>query len=430
MYRDREELEEALKNVIEEIKHKRKVLEQINGELKKYNIPNGTINSIARGDDRIASLDSPLLCLICLAVYTITGIQSISPYEYYSDREIGLSQKKLGTSNRFHLLQLPIQLADVTMIDLENYITKIKMSYLVQMYHSQLITYDYETQRSPKFKRTKNGVVPVPDINKKSVEDISDHMLRETYLSDMLTLNVYSTEVEPLHYNEKNKTLTINNRATISILDGFHRLQGGVRAVAINPDLDLEMILSVRSYDTDSAKKYFGQINTINVVKPQRLKELKSQKYSDIVVRDLQKKTDLKGKIASSSKISEIAGQLTTFDILSYAIDKVFDPKTTLEAKEVSSYLVDFFNYLTGLFAQEFIMNPNEYRKGYINHPLMFAAYIRIAKDFKDQQTDLNKIKARIDKIDFHNRELLEILEDRRGINNNRNRNAMIHYFS
>ncbi|MGV2686958.1 hypothetical protein GNF82_22110, partial [Clostridium perfringens] len=128
-----------------------------------------------------------------------------------------------------------------------NYITKIKMSYLVQMYHSQLITYDYETQRSPKFKRTKNGVVPVPDINKKSVEDISDHMLRETYLSDMLTLNVYSTEVEPLHYNEKNKTLTINNRATISILDGFHRLQGGVRAVAINPDLDLEMILSVRS---------------------------------------------------------------------------------------------------------------------------------------------------------------------------------------
>ncbi|GAB6930091.1 DNA sulfur modification protein DndB [Paenibacillus sp. JCM 10914] len=430
MFRDREELEKSLLIVLEEIKHDRKILELVNRELKKYSVTNGTINSIARGHERIASIETAKLCLICLAVHTITGIHSISPYEYFSEREVEESKKVSGRLQTNQVLKLPIQLEDVIMLELDHYITKVKMSDLVQMYHSQLITYDYETQRSPKFKSTKSGVLPVPDINKKSVEDISQHMLSETYLSDMLTLNVYSTEVEPILFNRQNKTLTINKGAIISILDGFHRLQGGVRAVAINPDLDLDMILSVRSYDTDTAKKYFGQINTINVVKPQRLKELKSQSYSDIVVKDLQKNSDLKGRIASSSKISEIAGQLTTFDILSYAIDKVFEPKTTLEAKELSKYLVDFFNYLSGLFAQEFILNPNEYRESYINHPLMFAAYIQIAKQFKEQGIDLNKIKDRVEEIEFHDHGLIEILQDRRGMNNNRNRNAIMHYFS
>ena len=93
------------------------------------------------------------------------------------------------------------------MIDLENYVTKIKLSYLVQMFHSQLITYDYETRRSAKYKRTKDGVVPVPDVNKKSVEDISQHMIDETYLADMITLNVYSAEIEPLYYDSKIKLL-------------------------------------------------------------------------------------------------------------------------------------------------------------------------------------------------------------------------------
>ncbi|MBX4152245.1 DNA sulfur modification protein DndB, partial [Paenibacillus lautus] len=297
------------------------------------------------------------------------------------------------------------------------------------MFHSQLITYDYETQRSAKYKRSKDGVVPVPDVNRKSVEDISSHMLNETYLADMITLNVYSEEVEPLTYDSKHRTLIINEGATISILDGFHRLQAGVKAISVNPNLELEMILSIRSYDTDTAKKYFGQINTVNVVKPERIRELKSEKHSDIVVRDLQLKSDLKGKIASSSRVSEIAGQLTTFDILSYAIDEVFNPTTKLEAIDVSEYLVDFFNYLVGSFVDEFLDNPNDHRQTYINHPLMFVGYVQIAKKFKEENRTLKELKKYVDSINFKDPKLIEILEDRKGINNKRNRNKLLDYF-
>ncbi|GAA0835977.1 DNA sulfur modification protein DndB [Bifidobacterium pullorum subsp. gallinarum] len=427
MKKGRELLEIRLKEVIDEFKHKKKRIENVNKELVNYGVPSGTFNEISRGDISLNSLDLDLLCLISLSVHNETKDLSISPYEYFTEKEISSSKNYISEENEN--LDLPVELKDVILIDLENYITKVKMSFLVQLFHSQLITYDYETQRSAKYKRSKDGVVPVPNVNKKSVEDISQHMIKETYLADMITLNVYSNEIESLYYDSKNKILTINEGATISILDGFHRLQAGVRAFSVNPNLELEMILSIRSYDLDTAKKYFGQINTINVVKPERIKELKSEKHSDIVVRDLQMKSDLKGKIASSSKISEIAGQLTTFDVLSYAIDEVFGPTTKLEAMEVLNYLVDFFNYLVGSFVDEFLENPNYHRSQLINHPLMFAGYVQIAKNFKEQQKSLGELKSFVQAIDFTNDKLVKILQDRRGINNQRNRNKTIDYF-
>lgn len=427
MKKDRELLENSLTEVIDQIKHKRKDIEAINSELNEYNVPAGTLNSIITGSAGFSALDLVLLCLITLSVYKITNDTSISPYEFFTDNEIKSAKSYEGVQKRE--ISLPITFDNVVMMDYESYITKIKISLLVEMQHSKLILYNYETQRSAKYKRVKEAVIPTPDVNKKSVKDISEHMINQTYLPDMITLNVYSDEVEPLTYDEKNKTLTINNGAIISILDGFHRLQAGVRAVSFNPDLELEMILSIRSYDIETAKKYFGQINTINPIKPERLRELKSERHSDIVIRNLQKKSDLKGKIASASNISEIANQLTTFDILSFAVDEVFHPTTSLEAREISDYLVDFFNYLVGYYVDEFLINPNEHRKTYINHPLMFAGYVQIAKKMQEENKSLKDIKQIIEKLNFADEKLIDILENKKGINNRRNRASIIEYF-
>ncbi|MNC13361.1 hypothetical protein D3C75_611060 [compost metagenome] len=276
----------------------------------------------------------------------------------------------------------------------------------------------------------RDGVVPVPDVNLNSVKSIAENMVNETYLEDMITLNVYSDEVEALYYDDNNKTLTINDGATISILDGFHRLQGGVRAITINPELELEMILSIRNYDTPTAQKYFGQINTINVVKEERKKELLSEHESDLVVKELQKKSDLKGKIASASTIAEIAGQLTTFNVMSYAVDAVYKPKSKLEAREVSEYLIKFFDYLTGSFVDEFLLNPQKYKDSNINHPLMFIGYTVISKYFQDTNKSLKELKIYVEDLDLKNKELDELLNDkRRGINSNPLRKKVLNYF-
>ena len=431
MKKDREKLEEMISEIITEIKVDRKKVLKVNNLLSDKGVKIGTFDMIAKGSQTLSSVEASLLCALTDVLYATTGNTDLKPDNWFSEKEISYALKAIKESSEMsNRIILPIAIENVEMVSIDNYITKIKMTELVSWFHSQLIIYDFDTQRSAKYKVGKDGVVPVPDINLNSVKDIAENMLNGTYLEDMITLNIYSEEVEAIEFNSKSRILTINEQAAISILDGFHRLQGGVRACATNPELEQVMILSIRSYDTDRAKKYFGQINTINVVKKERLKELKSQEFSDLVVKDLQQNSDLKGKIASASRISEIAGQLTTFDILSFAIDNVFQPKSRLEAREVSERLMKFFDYLVGSYVDEFLLNPNNYRDNNINHALMFIGYIVIAKHFEENQIPLKEIKKFIEeKVDFKDEKLIGLLRNKRGINNAKNRREIVKYF-
>lgn len=431
MLKRREELELSLEERIREIKPSRKKTNQINNTLREYGVPLGVFNEIIKGERPLPSIPSSLLCLVSEALHTTTGYGDIDPTVWFTEKEIDTARKQ--TINIFKeesRIMLPLGIEDVTFLGDASYITKIDMSFLVQLFHSQMIIYDFDTQRSAKWVKRKDGVVPVPDINMKSVTDIAQSMVNETYLEDMITLNIYSDEVEPLTYNPKTKLLTINDKAVISILDGFHRLQGGVRAMTINPELKQTMILSIRSYDTQTAQRYFGQINTINPVKIERRKELLSDQPSDLVVRDLQLKSELKGKIASASNISVAAKQLTTFDVMSYAVHNVFEPSNKMEAKETSEYLINFYDYLLGSFVDEFLENPTKYRETFINHPLMFLGYTVIAKHFRDANISLKSIKDFVSNLDLANDELSEIFTDtRRGINSPVLRRKVINYF-
>ncbi|MFB5759030.1 DNA sulfur modification protein DndB [Paenibacillus medicaginis] len=406
MLRDRKELEENLKQSIENIKYKRKNVEQINKNLSQY-VGAGFFNEIAKNTALLEEIDTDILALISIAVFEIDSTDGVRAESYFTENELKEAKKHKIESKAG--ISLPFTIPNVLQIDLENYVTSIKFTEVVKWNNSNIIVYDFETQRSPKFKRGRDGVVPTPDINIESVKAIAENMLNETYLPDMITLNVYSEEEEPISYNAKNNELTIKDGTTVSILDGFHRLQGAARAVAINPELNQDIILSIRTYDTDTAKKYFGQINTLNVVKRERLEELKQEKISYVAVKQLQRNSDLKGKIASGSRVSELAGQLTTSDVLANAIEDVFEPKNTFEARELGTYLTDFFNYLLGKFSDEFESNDS-----ILKHFRMFAGYIVIAKQFKDNDISLNRLNDVIEHI--NNKEnIKEVVTNNRG---------------
>lgn len=403
MIRDREELEQLLDAEIQQLKHKRRDFEELENRLsEKYKITPGLIADISMGSKAWNEIEDWELCLIAEVTSQVSGSITVSPINFYHPDEIEESKLIALEPKNSHEL-LPITLNDVLMISPDEYITKIKMTDLVKWFNANLIYYDYETQRSAKFvKKGKAGVVPTPDVNEKHVKEIAQHFLSETYLTDTVTLNVYSDEVTPLSYNAKSKSLTVNKGAVVSILDGFHRLQAGTRAVSVNPDLPQVMQLSIKSYDTEKAKKYFGQINTIHVVKQQRLRELKQEKLSDFVVNELKNKSDLEGRIASSDQVSTVAKQLTTFSILSDAIDAEFEMGSRKDAKEVSEYLGEFFTELFGSFKEEFLDNQDTFRKtSYINDQNMFAGYVVLAKRFQDNNISLSKIEDVIKSINF-----------------------------
>lgn len=431
MKKERIELENVLKFVIEKYTKHRRVIKEINEILENNTEALDTFDNIINGAKTLSSLSIPMLCVINCAVYEVTESENIDPKEFFTNSEIKeYKSTDFENYSEKNNLTLPIILDNVMMLDEENYVTVINTKFLVEMLHNNLIQYDYTSQRSAIYLKGKDGdAIPVQDLNMESVKDISDNMSNGTYLPDTISLNVYSDDVEPLTYDSKKQKLEIHEGAFITILDGFHRLRGSERALYDNPDLPQQLFLTIRSYDEETAKRYFGQINTVNVVAPERLRELKSERYSDLVVKDLQRNSELKEKIASAPTISKVAKQLTTFDLLSYTIDKTFNPRSRLEAKEIAAYLGDVFDYLIGNYYEEFVAKINKHRDSY-SHPLMFVGYITIGKIMYDKNIKPNKIKDIVSKIDFEDTDLQSILQNPRGINNKRNRNKILDYFT
>ncbi|WP_172249996.1 DNA sulfur modification protein DndB [Saccharibacillus deserti] len=425
MLKQRVELEMHLNEPIKKIKRSRTKIHKVDNQFMDWGMDIGTFTDFVR---KISELAGWELCLLTQAMYNVTNDSNIDPKEFFTEQEINsaIRSAKVKEDDNDEI-KLPIVLSEVIKINYESFITKISMHYLAQMFESKLITYDYETQRSAKFRKTTDGVIAVPDVKISSVKNIAENMVNETYLEDMITLNVYSKEVEPIEYNEKSQELTINEGATISILDGFHRLQGGIRAYKQNPELNQQMILSIRSYDLDTAKRFFGQINTINPVKKERRKELLAERISDVTVANLQKKSSLgQGRIASASDISKAANQLTTFDLMSWGIDRIFKPTTRLEAIDLSEYLQTYFDYLVGSYKEEFLDNPNGYRDSYTN-PLSFIIYLAIAKYFQSNDKKLSELKEYIENtFDFNDKELSSVINDARGINTKKVRNNVL----
>lgn len=424
MKRNREELEQNLEAAIDKIKHKRKQRAEINKILSDNGITSGTFDEVIK-NNKLNEIELSLLCLFTDAVFQVSGEPSIRTEDYFTSGEIEESKNQIEENKDD--IQLPIIIKNVMMVNLESYLTVIDVKEIVKWYNSNIIVYDYDTQRSPTFLRKSTGVVPVPTTNPESINAISKMMLENNYLEDMMTINVYSDEFEPVIYNPKTKQLTIKEGTTVSILDGYHRLQAAVKSVMLDPNFEQPMILSIRTYDTDTAKKFFGQINSINPVKKERIAELKQEKVSYAAVKYLQMSSDLKGRIASGARVSEIAGQWTTADILANAIEEIFEPKNTFEAKEAGRYLSEFFTYLIGMFDER--LNSRD-KDDLINHPKIFIGYIYFAKVFKDEKISLKKIREVIDKLDVttNNQELSNVILNHRG-NSSRLQKKVREYF-
>jgi hypothetical protein len=410
LIRDRKELENNLLEAIERIKYKNKNVAQVNKSLSEFGIPSGFFNEIINKKSLLSEIDLGLLCLITDAVFKIDGSDSVRTASYFTEGEINSSESYKFKNDQG--VELPIVLKDVLKIDQDRFITTIKMTELVKWYHSGLIVYDSEVQRGLKYIRNKDGVVPVPIVNRESVDDIAEDMEEETFFTDTIRINVYAEDFEPIVYNPKTKILTIKEDVVISIVDGFHRLKGAIKAVLKNPEMSLIEELSICMYDTDTAKKFFGQINKQNPIDKQRLEELEEEKVSFAAVKQLKLHSDLKGKIASGSKVSKIADQWTTESTLANAIEYTFEPKNTPQANAIGQYLTEYFNHLVSYYKEEF----NVSSASILKHQRMFIGYVVFAKKLKDLNLDFNHLSKIIDNLNVNNNnELIDIVTDNRG---------------
>ncbi|SEG07653.1 DNA sulfur modification protein DndB [Paenibacillus sp. UNC499MF] len=417
MIKERSELEQILEQSIEKIKYKRKNVEIINKKLSEHNIETGFFNKIAARPVLLTEISPFELCLLTMVLYQLEKTENLKADRYFTTDEI--KETKTYNKTEAETIRLPVQLNNVIQIDHENFVTAVPIAIIVEWYHCNIVTYNFETQRSARYKRKQEDVIAVPDLNFKSVKDIAQHMLDGTYIPDMITLNVDSEADTPVVFDPKSGTLTIKEGADVSVLDGFHRLQGAARALAVNPELKQTIILSIRVFTAEIARKYFGQINTINPVRKERLEELKQENAAYVTVKQLQFNSDLKGRISSGAKISELAGHYTTSDTLAKAIDLTFAPGSLFEAREAGVYLTEFFNCLLGNYREDF-----HNKDSILRHPGMFVGYMALAHKLKEMKIPIPELTTALNEIKKREEEWRKILAS--GRNNSSSVNRLI----
>lgn len=431
-----DELKQNLIKAISILRHDDEKMHRVAEKLTEFDVSTGkTMQYLVHAEKEIPNLDIRLLCLLTEQVYNQSADADIVPTNYFSELDIKKSKQYSGENDRKEEAKLPYTFHNVLMIDQENYVTVVNVQEIKKLMDSKLLRYNRDTQREARQVKRQGKIEKEVNINKKSVREIAEHLLNGTLVSTLITFNCLagtSDEGDEVVYNAKKQELTITEGTLTDILDGMHRIVGVLEALSQQPELEFTFQLAIKNYNTRTAQQYVGQINTVNQMAESRLKELKESRYSDTIVKILQRQSELRGKIAQTNRPSIEMGQQTSFSLLSDTIDEVFKIDNKREAMDIADYLVEFFDYLVGSFPDEFSDNAQEHRKdSIINSNVMYASYIVLAKRFKDENIKLKKLTDIIKNIDFSrdNEEWakLGILENRRA--NASSRKRLMKYF-
>lgn len=382
----------------------------------KHNFPRGTFISLLIDPNKLNYINEEEQGVVLSAVFDLIKDERMNVRNYYSTREINKMKKYKKEEEQ--KAGFPIVYEKVLYGSETDYIVKLPYQTIVNSMMDGLWEYNYQSQRNPIKKVKKDGTVSYsPKLNKKNVEEIKQLILEGKYLPDSpIVINVLYDGNDELFYNHDDMSLTIESASEIDIVDGFHRIKSLTLALQENPELEGYLYVSIRNYDLEMARYFLGQHNSFSTFDKTHVRELKSLQMADKITEDLNTKSDLRGRITTSTAVKKKFNEITNFAVLSDAIRDTFNPKTGKDRLEISYTLIRFFDYLLGSFPEEFVTNVEEVsQKSWINHHNLFVAHIEIAhqlyqkygKDFpldeivrivnsinfsKDQETELNDI--------------------------------------
>ncbi len=404
---ERNLIEENILEAINVFKRKRTNVNKLKKELIGHGISAGDLEYIINGRTPLNEVSLSVLCLLSSKIYAVTKLEAANPENYFSQQEIKQCQI-FETVVDEDKITLPYNFNNVTLVRDANYSTTITAQEIKKLMDSNLLTYNFETQREARVERDSDDqIVLKPKTNPKSVQEISELLKTGDLETTTITFNALvntSDSGDELVYDHKNKSLTITKGTQLNILDGYHRISGIIKALTEDETLDTVFDLKILNYSTRRAIKYFNQINKLNPISESRLKETNLSSLATVTFEELKDKCEfLNGKISSSEKIFTSTDQLVSSKVLIDAIDEYFNPTNRIEAKQMGQYLSKFFDSLFMTYPDAFVTNIGEVRKAsIINANFMFDGYILLAKRMQEAKLPVDKIDNVLKKVDFN----------------------------
>lgn len=202
---------------------------------------------------------------------------------YFSDKEVvRFSNLK---ANYLKAKFYPIEIGPVIEIAEDQWVTKITVDTLKDLYDKQLIVYNPKTQRQLRQKTKGNKVVWTIDVNPTSVKDIQNMLEKGDFVPNALSLNL-NVNSPDIDFDIVDSYLVLNS-GRFDIIDGFHRFRAAINTKVKHPDFEFNFILNIMNFSEDKACHYMEQEDKRNKISKKYLATMDKNSPTNIIIDKL-----------------------------------------------------------------------------------------------------------------------------------------------
>lgn len=399
MRKDRQTLEKLLYSVFIDCISKEDIIDKVVEGFKRHNILFGDVMKIINKNDVLENKPDILLYLFAKYFYLYSDEPRLNPQIWFTENEIKEGDKYKETKELQK--KFPIVIENVIKLANDLYTTVVPIKNIANLYNSRVITYNFQTQRDPKIKRVKDKIFEVPNVNKKSVMEITKEIIDGTFIPNHITLNVLQNGEDIIKYDEINKRLIISN-GDINIADGFHRSLAFNNVINQFPNIERSTGLNIGNFDVDKCRKYIRQEDKRNKISEEYINSLNTENLSNTVVKKINEKStsELRGKVATDKIYITKSDAIIMFSDLQDGIEHFFEVRNSREANTLGDFLVEGLNEIIGIKFEEF-QNKNSF----FRTKEMFLSYLgllALLKDVENWKKKLEKIMLRMNVEEIH----------------------------
>lgn len=280
----RKEYETALLQLFTTVKSLGKLNEVQEICVEKFSYPLAL--SYMNGVQRITEASDRELFILYKSIETVISHDASRKFRFmdcFSDAEkTGYNQKFVDTE----ITDIYPIIFDVFNVRADQWVSVISCKRLYEMYQARAIRYNLNTQRPAKYSMTKNGVREYTiNVNKKAVAEIKQQLLDGTYISNDITLNLNTDNLE-IEWDYNNKQIIVT-KGVMDIIDGYHRFKAVLEVMEEKPDFEFNFILNIMGFDTNKACNYIGQQDKRNPISKKFTKSLDATKPAYVMVHKL-----------------------------------------------------------------------------------------------------------------------------------------------
>lgn len=284
-----------------------------------YQIP---INVTDLINSKLADIDKEEATLFlkgCLLDNKVVAVSKLILTQYFSYHCAGditsvLDETKIGdngqlsfTIKKYDTEILPYKFNNVLQINNSQWVCSLHIKDVIDLYLSQLIHYNTETQRQQTVVKTSAGSIKTKiTVNQKSVKEIEKLLEKGLFISNFITINVNEDSGNEFVYDGEDGSFTLK-KGHFDIIDGFHRMLAMSQAYSKNNNIDYITGVHIVAFPTDKAKRYIVQEDKKNKINKQYIKTLDGSDLINVLIDRLNETSycETFGNIREDGKFSK-----------------------------------------------------------------------------------------------------------------------------